>query len=55
MTSVFGDPAHWRKRAEEMRKIADDMRDERSKHLMREIADDNERLAKRVEERAKLK
>jgi hypothetical protein len=55
MTSVFGDPPHWRKRAKEMRKIADDMRDERSKHLMHQIADDYERLAKRVEGRAKLK
>jgi len=36
-----------------MRKIADDMRDERSKHLMHQIADDYERLAKRVEGRAK--
>jgi|RhiMetdeSRZDD1v2_1073273.scaffolds.fasta_scaffold1687340_2 hypothetical protein len=50
---ALGDPAHyWRKRAEEMR---NGMRDERSKHLMRQIADDYERLAKRVEERAKLK
>jgi DNA-binding ferritin-like protein len=55
MTSLFGDPTHLRKRAEEMRKIADGMRDDRSKHLMRQIADDYERLAKRVEERAKLK
>jgi hypothetical protein len=54
-SALFGDPAHWRKRAKEMRKIADDMRDERSKHLMRQIAADYERLAKRVEERAKLK
>ena len=51
--SFVNDPSHWRKRAEEMRTLADDMRDETSKQMMLGIADDYEALAKRAEERAK--
>jgi hypothetical protein len=39
---------HWRKRADEARSVAYDMKDEISKQMMLQIADDYERLAKRA-------
>ena len=50
----FYDPEHWRKRADEARSLADDMKDEISKQMTLQIADDYEHLAKRAEQRAKL-
>jgi len=51
--SFLNDPEHWRHRAEEIRTLADDMKDEISKQMMLRIAQDYERLAQRAEERAK--
>jgi hypothetical protein len=47
------DPEHWRKRAEDMRTLADQMNDKDSKQMMLGIAEDYEKLAKRAEERLK--
>jgi len=53
LTSFINDPEHWRHRAEEIRTLADDMKDEISKQMMLRIAQDYERLAQRAEQRAK--
>jgi len=50
-TSGSGEP--WRKLADEARSLAYDMKDEISKQMMLQIADDYKRLAKRAERRAK--
>jgi hypothetical protein len=50
-TSGSGEP--WRKLADEARSLAYDMKDEISKQMMLQIADDYERLAKRAERRAR--
>jgi len=44
-----GSGEHWRKHADEACSLADDMKDEISKQIMLQIADDYERLAKRAE------
>ena len=41
--------AYWRFRAEEMRTIADDMKDAKTKLIMARVADDYERIAKLFE------
>ena len=51
--SFINDPEHWRQRAEEIRTLADDMKDDISKQMMLRIAGDYERLAQRAEERAR--
>jgi hypothetical protein len=42
---------HWHKCADEARSVADDMKDEISKQMMLQIAEDYERLAKRAAHR----
>jgi hypothetical protein len=44
------DPEHWRFRAEEARTVADQMTHEEARTIMRRIANDYDRLAKRAEE-----
>jgi len=51
--SFINDPAHWRRRAEEARTIAEQMSDSPSKEAMLRIAKDYERLAERAAQRAK--
>ena len=49
--SFINDPEHWRKRADEARSLADDMKDEISKQMTLQIADDYEHLARRANSR----
>jgi hypothetical protein len=51
--SLINDAEHWRKRADEARGLANDMKDEISKQMMLQVADDYEHRAKRAQQRAK--
>ena len=51
--SYINHPEHWRDRAEEARKLAEQIEDADSKAAMLRIAKDYERLAERAELRAK--
>jgi len=48
---TYNDPTHWRGRAEDLRVLAERMKDGISKHMMRRMADDYESLARTVEQR----
>jgi hypothetical protein len=48
----FNNPQHWRDRAEDARILAEQMHDDLSKAMMRRIAEDYEKLAKRASLRA---
>jgi hypothetical protein len=51
-THSIDTPEHWRHRAEEMRTLADQIIDEKSKQTILRIAEDYEQLSRRAEERA---
>jgi hypothetical protein len=47
--SHFNDPAHWRERAADMRKLAEGVNDSGAKETMLRIAADYNRLAERAD------
>ena len=51
--SSINDPEHWHARAEEMRRLAEDINDAATKQMMLRIARDYENLAVRAEERSR--
>jgi len=44
----FNNPEHWRQRAEEMRTLAEDMKDDVARTTMMRIANDYDKLAVRA-------
>jgi hypothetical protein len=51
MSSLLNDPAHWRRRAQETRSIADRLDDPIAKQTMLEVAEHYEQLAAIAETR----
>ena len=51
MTQRDRDPAYYRKRAKEVRKLADGMSDPEDKQILLKVAEDYEILAKQAEQR----
>jgi len=51
MVSHFNDPEHWRQRAEELRAIADNLKEAEPKRIILSVANDYDKLAQRAEQR----
>ena len=49
--ALINDPKHWRERAEEARRIAEDMADQEAKRMMLSIAAGYDRLAQHADTR----
>jgi len=52
LSSLFINPCHWRHRAEEMRALTDDLKDDTAKQSLLLLAEEYEKLAKRAEARS---
>ena len=50
--ALMNDPAHWRERAEEARRIAEDLSDREAQRMMLGVADSYDRLAQHAETRS---
>jgi hypothetical protein len=48
----INDPGHWRDRADEMRALAQDVKDEQARETMLRLAKDYDRLAERADKRS---
>jgi hypothetical protein len=55
MANLLDKPERWRKRAEEMRTIADGMREPTTKRMMLDLAVSYDHLAERADQRLALK
>ena len=52
LSSLFINPCHWLHRAEEMRALAKDMKDDTANQSLLRLAEEYEELAKRAEARS---
>jgi len=50
--NFINDPTHWRARAEEMRTLAEHLKDDQARDTMLRLAADYDRLAQRAQERS---
>jgi hypothetical protein len=51
MTGAINDPAYWRQRADEARRLADQLTDAVAKQALQEVASSYEQLAELAEDR----
>ena len=51
-THILDDPQHWLDRAEEMRRLAEEMGDPETRRMMISVAEGYDKLARRAQERA---